>query len=434
MQRDEGPPRVSGALPGPRSRELGRALDAVDCPAFLERRRERALTSDDGAGLVLAAGRGANLFDADENRYVDLAAGFGAAILGHGPSPAHEAAAAQIAVLAQGLGDLYASDVKIALLGRLCALFSSGPARALLCQSGADALTAAIKTAVLATGKPGLVAFEGSYHGLSYAPLAACGFRASFREPFAAQLGDHVRFVPYPRAHGDVEAAIAAARAALASGTIGAVLVEPVLGRGGVVVPPAGFLVALREAARDHGALFVADEIWTGMGRAGDLATTIAAGLDPDIVCLGKGLGASIPISACVARDEVMAAWARGGRVVHTSTHAGAPLGCAAALATLDTLAEKGLPDRARTLGSELVAALREAGLDARGQGLLVGIEVADGARGIQCAKQLLERGYVVTSGGRAGEVVVVTPPLTIREDLLFGFVPVVADVVRKLP
>lgn len=433
MQRDEGSPRISGPVPGLRSRELGRSLDAVDCPAFLERRRERALTADDGAGLVLAAGRGANLFDADDNRFVDLAAGFGAAILGHGPSPAHDAASAQIGVLAQGLGDLYASDVKIALLERLCALLASGPARALLCQSGADALTAAIKTAVLATGRPGIVAFEGAYHGLSYAPLAACGFRASFREPFADQLGDHVRFVPYPREARDVEASLAAARAALASGTVGAVLVEPVLGRGGVVVPPTGFLPSLRETTRQHGALFVADEIWTGMGRAGHLATTIAAGLDPDIVCLGKGLGASFPISACVARTEVMAAWARGGSVVHTSTHAGAPVGCAAALATLDALAREDLPARARRLGHELVARLREAGLEARGQGLLVGIDLSDGARGLACAKRLLERGYVVTSGGRAGEVIVVTPPLTIREDLLFGFVPVLADVVRSL-
>lgn len=433
MQRDEGPPRISGAIPGPRSRELGRSLDAVDCPAFLERRRERALTSDDGAGLVLAGGRGASLFDADENRFVDLAAGFGAAILGHGPSAAHAAARAQIDVLAQGLGDLYASDVKIALLERLCALLPGDGARALLCQSGADALTAAIKTAVLATGKAGVLAFEGCYHGLSYAPLAACGFRPSFREPFAAQLGDHVRFVPYPREERDVGSALAAAQAALTSGEIGAVLVEPVLGRGGVVVPPRGFLASLREAAREQGALFVADEIWTGMGRSGHLVTTIAAGLDPDIVCLGKGLGASFPISACVARGEVMAAWARGGRVVHTSTHAGAPVGCAAALATLDALASDDLPGRAERLGRELVARLREAGLDARGQGLLVGIDLGDGGRGLRCAKLLLERGYVVTSGGAAGEVVVVTPPLTIPEDLLFGFVPVVADVVRRL-
>ncbi len=433
------PPRILTAPPGPRSRELFARLAAVENPAFTERRAARAAPGEDGATIVLARGEGSNLYDADDNRYVDLAAGFGSVILGHGPSPAHAAATLQIGCLAQGLGDLYASDRKVELLERLTALHPDPGARAMLTQSGADAVTAALKTAVLATGRPGVLAFEGAYHGLSYAPLAACGFAASFREPFAAQLGDHVRFVPYPRDASDLEAALAAIDAALATGSIGAVLVEPVLGRGGVIVPPAAFLPELARRARRRGALVVADEIWTGMGRSGSVTRSSALGVEPDILCLGKGLGASFPVSACIGSGAVMAAWARGGSVVHTSTHAGAPLACAAALATLDTVRDAKLGVRASEVGARLVSALRAAlagadrVIEVRGEGLIVGVELRSGRDALAALRGLLARGYVTTLGGRAGEVVVLTPPLTIDEPVLLGVSAALADCVKEI-
>ena len=138
--------------------------------------------------IVLASGRGSNLFDVDGNRYVDLCAGFGALLLGHGATPVLRAVEAQAERLLQALGDVYAADTKVALLERLASLHPGVRPRVLLGQSGGDAVTAAIKTARLATGRPGLVAFEGAYHGLGYAPLAACGLRASYRVPFADQL------------------------------------------------------------------------------------------------------------------------------------------------------------------------------------------------------------------------------------------------------
>lgn len=405
----------------------------------MERRRARAREAADGGvdlPIVLARGSGSNLFDVDGNRYVDLAAGFGAAILGHGPSPAHEAAKAQIDVLAQGLGDLYASDKKVELLERLAGLLPSGGARAILCQSGADAVTAAIKTAALATSKPGVLAFEGAYHGLSYAPLAACGFKPSFAEPFAEQLNPHVAFAPYPRTANDVPAALEAARVALATGTVGAVLVEPVLGRGGVVPAPPGFLRSLGALARESGALVIADEIWTGMGRSGHLLASFEHGLEAEIVCIGKGLGGSFPISACLATDAVMNAWARGGDVIHTSTHAGAPVGVAAALAVLDELQASSLAQRAARLGAALVerlAAALEGLATVRGKGLLVGVDTGSGARGLQTCKRLLERGWIVTAGGRGAEVVVLTPALTIDEAVLFEVVPALREVLCEV-
>src|SRR6185295_2973320 len=166
--------------------------------------------------------------------------------------------------------------------------------------SGADAVTAALKTALLFTGKPGVIAFEASYHGLSYAPLAASGLRASYRKPFAAQLNPHVCFVPYPRDVSDAELVLERVRFELVQSNVGAVLIEPLLGRGGCVVPPADFLPELGQLARAAGALTIADEIWTGLGRAGKLLFSLSDGFVPDLVCLGKGLGGGLPVSACL--------------------------------------------------------------------------------------------------------------------------------------
>ncbi|MBL8741024.1 MAG: aminotransferase class III-fold pyridoxal phosphate-dependent enzyme, partial [Myxococcales bacterium] len=150
-------------------------------------------------------------------------------------------------------------------------------------------------------------------------------------------------------------------------------------------------------------------------------------------------LGASFPISACIGSEAAMQAWARGGEVVHTSTHAGAPIGCAAALATLNEVASRGLARRARTLGERLLTELRRAlagapaVVDVRGRGLITGIELRDGPLGLATARKLLERGYLVTVGGRAGEVIVLTPPLTIAEPILLSVVPELRELLESV-
>src|SRR5258706_2060452 len=194
------------------------------------------------------------------------------------------------------LGDLYPSDAKIALTERLSELYPAKGARVMLGQSGSDAVSAALKTAKLATGKPGVVAFDGSYHGLEYGPLAVCGLRKSWREAFADQLNAHVAFAIYPRSARDLDESLSQVKAALEAGDVGAVLVEPILGRGGCVVPPPDFLTELRGLTRRAGALLIADEIWTGLGLAGHVLHTTAAGVLPDLVCLGKGLGGGLPL------------------------------------------------------------------------------------------------------------------------------------------
>lgn len=435
--------------PGPRSRAAATELEQLECPAFGQVRQQRAEASGaEGTPIVLAGGKGANLWDVDGNRYVDLAAGFGSLLLGHGATEVRDAVAAQSERLVQGLGDVFSSDTKLALLERVAALHPGASPRVLLGGSGGDALTAAVKTAVLATGRPGLVALSGAYHGLGYAPLAACGLRESYRAPFAAHLPAPVTFAPYPglvAADGvaaTVDASLGAIEAALHSAEVAAVLVEPILGRGGCVVPPPGFLRELHALAHHHGSLVIVDEVWTGLGRSGSLVRALDDGVPAgalDLVCFGKGLGGGLPISACLGPEAIMRAWAREAPVVHTSTHAGWPLGCAAALATLQALQAGALVERARTVGARwrdaLAAALlgpgaRNAVRAVRGAGLMVGVELATPADGLRVTRALLERGWLLLGGGRGGETLTFTPALTIDERLLEAAVAALAEVV----
>jgi 4-aminobutyrate aminotransferase/(S)-3-amino-2-methylpropionate transaminase len=400
------------------------------------RRDARARVSgEEHAPIVYAEAKGVHVVDVDGNVYVDMAAGFGALLLGHRPPAVGDALRRQSDRLWLALGDVFPADAKVALCERLARLYPEPGARVMLGMSGADAVTAALKTAVLATGRAGLVAFQGAYHGLSHGPLAACGLQPSFREPFAPQLNPHVTFAPYPSDGPSLGATMDVVRGALAGGEIGAVLVEPVLGRGGCVVPPAEFLPALRASCDEAGALLIADEIWTGLGRAGAWLASVAEGVVPDLVCLGKGLGGGLPVSACVGRDSAMAAWAaHGGATIHTATHFGSPLACAAALATLDALQERELPGRARTAGDEWRRTLRLStegcGVAAiQGRGLMVGIALEGGAgRALAVARRLLARGWIVLTGGSAGDVLTLTPPLDIDVLLLAAFASALAE------
>jgi 4-aminobutyrate aminotransferase/(S)-3-amino-2-methylpropionate transaminase len=251
----------------------------------------------------------------------------------------------------------------------------------------------------------------------------------SFRAPFAEQLGVPVTFAEYPSAQS-LDASMEGVRGALRQGNVGAILVEPILGRGGCVVPPVAFLRELRAAADAAGALLITDEIWTGMGRSGAMLASEASGVLPDIVCLGKGLGGGIPISACVGRNEVMQAWAKhGGSAIHTGTHFGSPSACAAALATIESVRTRNLPGRAADVGGRWLEQLARVA-PARGRGLMVGVELPDSGKALSVARALLQRGYIVLTGGVQGNVLTLTPPLTIDETLLEAFTRELASLV----
>jgi 4-aminobutyrate aminotransferase-like enzyme len=418
------PPVLVTAIPGPRSRALAARL------ARVESRNVTCLAPEPPIFWERAAG--ANVWDADGNRFVDLGAGFGVASAGHAHPRVVAALAAQGATLLHAMGDVHPAAVKVELLERLAALFpGGGPARAVLGSSGSDAVEAALETAALATGRAGVVAFEGAYHGLSLGALDAT-WRPEFREPFAARLPGATVFARFGDVT-DVSRAAAAARV-----PIGAVLVEPIQGRGGERIPPDGFLAALRALCDREGWLLLADEVYTGLGRTGRTWAVDHEGVVPDLLCVGKGLAGGMPISACLGRAEVMDAWpVSTGESLHTQTFLGHPPGCAAALAALAVLEEEKLAARAAEIGVRALAHLRArlAGAlaagrvrDVRGRGLLIGVECDGGARALAACGEALRRGVIVVPSGDAGEVISVTPPLTIEEDALLGALDLIVE------
>jgi 4-aminobutyrate aminotransferase / (S)-3-amino-2-methylpropionate transaminase / 5-aminovalerate transaminase len=435
-------PFIRTRPPGPQSRSWLTRAGRTSVPMGPKRPPPgpRGVRTDIPAGtIVYASAKGSNVLDVDGNRYVDLAGGFGAMLIGHSHPNLLRILEFQSQRLLQALGDVFPSEAKIALMDRLVELHPRGDAQVILGQSGADAVSAALKTAALYTGRSGVLAFEGAYHGLSYGPLAACGLRASYREPFLGQLNPHVEFIAYPRDPSLASLSLERAERMLRSGAIGAVLFEPILGRGGCVVPPDEFLPELARRARAAGALVVADEIWTGLGRGGRMFHSQRGDFFPDLVCLGKGLGGGVPISALIGDSRIMGSWAREHEVVETSTFAGAPLACACAIATLDVISREQLPARAADVGerwhAELSAELSAVpAVEVRGAGLMVGIDLGErpGAAG-KLQQALLRRGYITSTGGGQREVLVLTPPLNTAGGLLGAFVPELGAEVRAL-
>ncbi|HEY5959359.1 MAG TPA: aminotransferase class III-fold pyridoxal phosphate-dependent enzyme [Polyangiaceae bacterium] len=424
-------PCVLVAPPGPNSRHWLARAKATSAPMGPPR--------SDSSGIVYASARGVNVTDVDGNRYVDLAAGFGAMLLGHSHPAISAALREQSDTLLQALGDVYPSRERLELEERLLDSCGIDDGKVLLGQSGSDAVTAALKTAVLATGKPGVLGFSGAYHGLGYAPLATCGLRESYRAPFFAQLNPNVVWAPYPTDAPTAQQSLEQVDKRLKQGGIGAVLIEPILGRGGCIVPPPGFLQQLIALAHAAGALLIADEIWTGLGRAGSWLASVAMGIKPDLICLGKGLGGGLPMSACIGHRDVMSAWQREPEVVHTATFSGAALAARTALATLELLGRAGFIAEREAEGDTWRTCIASAcvGLpgvvDVRGRGFMIGIDLGTSGLAVLAMRRLLERGYIVSTGGGARDVIVLTPPIVIDATQRQPFVDALSDVLRTL-
>ena len=350
--------------------------------------------------LALVGGRGAVVTDAAGRTYLDLLAGIAVNVVGHGHPAIIEAVTAQLNTLGH-VSNLYAAEPGIALAEALVAHLGA-PARVLFCNSGAEANEAAFKISRL-TGRTGIVAANGSFHGRTMGALALTGQPAK-REPFAPLPGD-VRHVTY----GDVAELAAAVDADTA-----AVFLEPIMGEAGVVVPPAGYLTAAREITARHGALLVVDEVQTGVGRTGAFYAHQHDGITPDVVTLAKGLGGGLPIGACLAIGPAADLMTPG---LHGSTFGGNPVCAASGLAVLRVLAEDGLIERARIVGATLsdgIAALAHPLVDhVRGRGLLLGVVLtAPHAKAVEAAAR--DAGFLVNAA--APDVIRLAPPLILTD------------------
>jgi 4-aminobutyrate aminotransferase-like enzyme len=408
------PPRIVAPPPGPRSRDLCRDLHAFEAPG---------VNTLAGAGgryapaLVWEEAVGANVRDVDANLFVDLTAGFGVAAVGHRHPRVVAAVREQAGRLLHTLGDVHAHPLRPALAARLVRLAPVDEAQVFFAVSGAEAVEIALKTALAATGRPGIVAFEPSYHGLTLGALAVTS-RPEFRAPFAAHLHPHVHRLPFACAPERVAAA-------LDRGDVGCVLLEPIVGREGVLPPPPGWLAAVAALCRRAATPLAVDEIFTGFGRTGTLFAVDAEGVRPDLLCCGKALGGGLPIAAVVGRRSLLGCWETPGEARHTATFVANPLACAAALAVLDVLLEEDLPARAARLGEELGRRLAAwpqrfpAVAAVRGRGLLWGVELASREAAKRWVEAALQRGVLLLAGGPEGKVAQLVPPLTIAEPQL---------------
>jgi len=354
---------------------------------------ERLLPTYARADLTIVRGDGCRVWDAEGRAYLDFGGGIAVVSLGHCHPAPLAAARAQLERLWHA-SNLYRTEPSEQLASLLSDRF--GGAQAFFCNSGAEAIEAALKYARKATGKAGIVALEGGFHGRTLGALSATGQSAK-REPFAPLLPG-VRFVE----PNDVDALGAAL-----SDEIGLVLLEPILGEGGVVPLDAEFVTVAAVSA----ALLCFDEVQTGVGRTGSFFAYEPLGVRPDLVTLAKGLANGLPIGALLVADDVVGAFAPGD---HGSTFGGNPVSCAAACAVVEAIDDE-LLDDVRALGLELVQRVERLPgvVAARGRGLLVGIELDRPASDVVEAAR--EQGVLVLTAGE--NVVRLAPPLTVRAD-----------------
>jgi len=371
--------RVVGALPGPRSR----AVVEAERPHLAPGIQQIATLS----GLAFDRGEGALLRDLDGNTFIDWVAGVGVASLGHGHPALARAIAEQAARLTSGS---FASEVRARLLGRIVRAASAiggteggGPlARVQLYSGGAEAVEAALRLARAHTRRHEVIAFHGGFHGKTLGVLGLMG--SSFKHGFGPlPSGCHLSPFPDGRSTAACIEALEEVIALSTTGSLAAILVEPMQGTAGNLIPPPDFLPALSQVARRHGALLIADEMITGWGRTGRLFGVEHSGATPDILVFGKGVAGGYPLSGLMATEAVLRdadPWTRPSS--SSSSFGGNPLACAAADAVTRTIVEERLPEHAAEVGAALTGALREIAARhpliaaVRGSGLMIGVDL----------------------------------------------------------
>ncbi len=384
---------------------LGARYDAVMMPTY-------------APPIPLVRGEGCRVWDDDGREYLDLIAGIAVSSLGHNHPAIVGAVTRQVATIAH-TSNLFFNEPAVALAERLVGLLG-GDARVFLANSGTETNEAAYKLVRRHAGpdRPYVVAAEKGFHGRTMGSLALTG-KASIREPFGP-FQANVVFVPY----GDVDALKNAVNDSTA-----AVFLEPMLGEGGVVPAPTGYLKAARELCDATGAAFVLDEIQSGIGRTGHWFLHQAEGVKPDVITLAKGLGGGLPIGACVGLGAYGSAFAKSD---HGSTFGGNPVSCAAALAVLDTIERDGLLASVRAVGDRLAAGLRAVNHPAlagvRGRGLWLALELA-GVPSVAVEKASRAKGFLVNAV--QPDAIRVAPPLILTSEEADSYVAALPEILN---
>lgn len=431
--------RLVTAIPGPRSQEL------------LARKAE-AVAKGVGVTIpvaVVAAGGGV-IVDADDNSIIDLGSGIAVTGVGNANPRVVAAVTAQLNAFTHTCFTVAPYEGYVAVAEQLNARTPGDHAkRSALFNSGAEAVENAVKIARHFTKKQAVVAFDHAYHGRTNLTMGLTAKNIPYKSgfgPFAPEL--HRAALSYPLRDGGLSGAEAAARAItqiekqVGAENLAAIIIEPIQGEGGFIVPAPGFLPALLAWARANDVVFIADEVQTGFGRTGDWFASNHEGIVPDLIVTAKGIAGGLPLSAVTGRAEIMDSAMAGGL---GGTYAGNPLACAAALATIEAYEEDGLIERAKEIGAILLGrlnALRTADPrigDVRGRGAMVAIELVDPATGApdaalanRIAAHAHQHGVLVLTCGTYGNVIRFLPPLAISDELLIEGLDVVREGLRQ--
>ena len=394
-------PHIVTDLPGPAARRMIERDQATVSPSM---GRVYPLVPKRGSGLVIE--------DVDGNRFLDFNAGIAVAATGH----CHPQVVAAIEQQAHTLLHYCSSDwyhpVYVEVCERLAASAPVHDARTFLANSGTEAVEGAIKLARYATGRPNVIAFFGAFHGRSLGSLSLTASKAKYRSGFGAPMPG-VFHAPYGEA-GYIKRVIF--QHLCDPGDVAAIVVEPIQGEGGYIVPPAGWLGELRDLCTANGIVLVDDEVQSGVGRTGRMWAIEHEGIEPDVILAGKGLASGLPLSAVIARSELMRTWGAGK---HGSTFGGNLVACASALATLD-LIDDSLAANATKVGDHLLRGLHDLARrhpqihDVRGRGLMIGIEFDTHDIAHEVEQAAFRRGLLVLTCGPAA--VRLAPPLTVTE------------------
>lgn len=420
-------------IPGPRS---------LDAALTLAKHEARGVTYfAENFPIFWERAKGAIVTDVDGNRFIDCTAAFGVAAVGHGNPHVIDAITRQAAQLMHGMGDVHPSAVRASYLQRLSKIAPGNLNRCFLGSNGADAVEFALKTALLKTNKPSVLFFEGAYHGLSYGTLEVAGIER-FRAPFASQLRGDNPCLPYPDDRVGTQAALATVEALLAARSdIGAILIEPIAGRAGTLVPAPGVLQGLRDAADRFGIVLIFDEIYTGFGRTGTWFACDYEDVLPDVLCLGKAIAGGFPLSAAIGNEATFSAWPRSsGEAIHTSTYLGNPMACAAGHAVLDEIESLHLINRAAETGAwlglqlaQLARRLEKATdlvIEVRGRGMMWALDLNDAGIAVSATVHALHRGLIVLPQGVDSTAIALTPPLVISKEQLLRALDILENAV----
>jgi 4-aminobutyrate aminotransferase/(S)-3-amino-2-methylpropionate transaminase len=409
--------------------------------ADLQQQREQSVARGMGSTMTgfAHAAQGATLVDADGKRYLDFASGISVMNLGHGHPDVVAAMHRQVDLLVNSGSPVMLPDVYVQLCKRLCALAPvPAPAKALLVNSGAEAVENAVKIVRQATGRPAIVSFQNSFHGRTLMAMSLTGKVHPYKQNFGPYAAE-VYQTPYPYAYHDISTddSLDALQTLFASQVpperVAGVIVEPVQGEGGFVVPPADFLPRLARLLRHLDIPLIADEIQTGLARTGELFAVSHFGVEPDLVLLAKSLGGGLPLAAVIGRADLMDAPAPGGL---GGTFGGNPVACAAALAVLEVIERDSICARAREVGAIAVQRMQAIQQrhpcvgDVRGIGAMTAMELVDNcssrepapALAVAVLREAHARGLALLRAGLYDNVIRLLMPLTITgEELTAG-------------